>query len=414
MIQPLRYALIAALVGAPASAVDVRYGVSVRTDARARTPLVGDVGTTVTGDLELTPRADLALGVDSSTFSAMYSPTLVWREPQTGGRFLPLHRARLAFDTRWSRANLTVAQEGAYGLTDVGFLRQPNDSVPAGEVQTQTLGIVPYLRSATLLNLEARPNDVLSAGLSAAYLVSGSLESLAMPLQYGPMVSLRARLAVSRTDGLTTQAQASQATFVTGQEQFIAQLWEIWDRQVSRTVSFNSGAGIALTREQVIARQGIPGTYSELLPIALASLSWNDVLAGQPLLLTTSLRMAPFADRFTANVYERIEARVAGQWRPGKDWIATTAVGAAQAVPISLALSRPPAAETVDRTGLNQAGDRALFGEAAVGWTPKLWLLVQASGRVLWTEQPRYGQPGQVQAVATLSVTVQQQDSLAW
>jgi hypothetical protein len=409
-----RALLLWACLATPAAAADVRYGVGVRTDARTRTPLPGDRGTVVTGDLELTPRADLSIGVDASTFSALYSPTLVWREPQTGGRFLPLHRVRLAFQTVWPRTTFLISQDAAYGLADVGFLRQPDGSLPGAVGELQTIGALPYVRSATMVNLETQA-DRFSLGLSAGYLLSGSTEQNdALPFQYGPTASARARVAVSRTDGLTTMAQVSAARFVTGQEQLIAQLSEIWDRQVSRTVTFNAGVGVALTREQITAQNGLPGTYAELLPIALASLSWRDVVANNPLRFTTSARMAPFADRFTANVYERVELRLQGEWIPARNWVVTAGTGGALAVPVSLSLSKPEAASSLDRNGMNQAGDRLLFGEGAVGWTAKTWLLFQASARVLWTEQPRLNQPGMVQAVGTLSVTVQQQDSLAW
>ena len=92
----------------------------------------------------------------------------------------------------------------------------------------------------------------------------------------------------------------------------------------------------------------------------------------------------------------------------------TAATGGALAVPISLSITRPAEASRVDRSGMNQAGDRLLFAEGAVGWTVKTWLLLQASARVLWTDQPRLNTPAMVQAAGTLSVTVQQHDSLAW
>jgi hypothetical protein len=356
------------------------------------------VGSTVTGDLVLSPRADLALGIDASTFSAQYAPSLVWREPQTGGRFLPLHQARLSFQHVRTHTTLLISQDAAYGIADLNFLRQPDGSLPASVGEVPQLGGLPYVRSATMGNL-----------------VSGSPEqSDAMPLQWGPTASLRARLAVTRIDGLTTLAQAYGARFVTGQEQFVAQLSELWDRQVSRTVTFNAGLGVGLTREQVTARQGIAGTYVDLLPIALASLSWRDVVAKNPLRFTASLRMAPFADRFTANVYERTELRLQGEWVPARDWVVTAATGGAVAVPVSLAITRPAQASSLDRSGMNQAGDRLLFAEGAVGWTVKTWLLIQASARVLWTDQPRLRTPSMVQAAGMLSVTVQQQDSLAW
>lgn len=396
-----RCALLCALIATPAQAIDVRYGVAVRTDVRTRTPLPGDVGTFLTGDLELSPRAEVALGIDTSILSAQYAPSLLWREPQTGGRFLPLHRGRLAFSSRWPRATFLLSQNASYGIADIGALRTPDDAQPGTVVPVQTLGSVPYVSSATSIGLETRPTDRFTLGFSAGYSVSGSREfSQAMPLQYGPSASARARLGITRTDGLSTLAQVNQAHFVTGADQMIAQLTETWDRQVSRTILFSVGAGAALTREVVVdSQRGIPGTFLEVLPVITTSLSWQEVLSGHPLRLDTSLRLSPFPDRFTGFIYERLEGRVAGEWRPARDWMVTAATGAAFAVPIG---------------GTEQLGDRLVFGESTVAWSVKTWLLLQGSARVLWSEQPRFGQPGLVQAVGTVSVTVQQQDSLAW
>ncbi len=396
-------ALIAlAVLALPAQAVDVRYGVALRTDVRTRTPLPGDMGgTVIAGDLELAPRAEVSLGIDTSTLSAAYTPSLIWRDLLTGGRLIPLHRGRLAFTTRWQRATFLISEDGAYGVADIGALRTPDEGQPGAVVPVQTIGTIPYVRSATLIGLELRPADRFTLGLSASYSVSGSLErTAAMPLQYGPSAIARARLGITRTDGLTTTAQVNSAHFVTGAEQLIAMLTETWDRQVSRTVIFTLGAGAAFTREVVVdSQRGRPGTYSEVLPVATTSLGWRDVISGHPLRLDTSLRLAPFADRFTGFIYERLEGRVQGEWRPARDWIATAATGAAFAVPIG---------------GSEQAGDRLVFGESTVAWSVKAWLLLQVSGRVLWSEQPRFGIPGLVQGVGTVSVTVHQQDSLAW
>lgn len=394
-----RYLLLVGCLATPALAIDVQYLVAVRSDVRTRTALPGDLGAGVTGDLEWVPRAEVTLGGENSTFFAQYSPTLIWREPQMGGRFIPLHRARLALGHRWQRATLLLSQDGAYGVADVGSLRDPD--VPTSVAEVQTVGTVPYVRSATLFALDTRPTDRFSLSFLGGFNVSGSTElSDVLPLQWGPTGAVRGRIGFTRQDGLTTAAQVHQATFVTGAQQLITLLTETWDRQLSRTVLLNLGAGAALTREVVVdPRQGIPGTFMEILPVGTASLGWRDTLRGHPLRLDTSLRVAPFADRFTGHVYERAELRVQGEWRPDRLWLVRASTGGALALPIGAA---------------QQAGDRLVFTEGTVSWTMKTWLLLQASARVLWTEQPRTGNPGQVQAVGTVSVTVQDQDSLAW
>jgi hypothetical protein len=401
----MRFALCTVLVwSSVAAAADVKYGVSARTELRGRTPLPGDTGTVLTGDLELDPIVDLAVVFHTGALALQYAPVLIWREPQTGGRLLPLQRGRFTAGKKWERATLLFSEDAAWGLADIGALRTddtPNQ--PPGTVSpVQTLGGVPYVRSATYLALDAQPSTRVSFGLSGSYSVSGSTEPVAttaLPLQYGPTGAARLRLIATRLDAFTTQLGVSQATFVTGQEQLIAALTERWDRPLARQWSFSINVGAALTREVVIAMQGIPGTYLEVLPVGGASTTWNEKLAGQPLQLSASVRVAPFADRFTGFVYERAEASLQATWKPEKQWVVTAAGAGALAVPLGRA---------------EQNGDRLLSAEAGATWTITPWLLLQGSVRVLWTEQPRLGVLGQVQAAGSVSVTVKEQDSVAW
>lgn len=418
-------AVVTVLAGT-ARAVDVTYTVAARSDVRTRTPLPGDVGEVITGDLELAPRGEVLFGWSTDTLAAQYAPTLLWREPQTGGRLLPLHRGRLAWGHRWGRANLLLTQDGAYGVADIGALRPPDGSTPTvGEVQT--VGGIPYVRSSTLLLLDARPTDTFSLDLGGGFSIQGSPERPdALPLQWGPTANARARFAVSRLDGLSTSASFLSARFATGDEQQVAQLRETWDRQLSRTLTLNLGAGVAFTRQLIVARLAPTATGPDpvlepppsgdgcsdvspyecfgVLPVGLGSLGWRDTLNGTPLRLDGAVSLSPFADRFTGNVYERLEARASGEWQPAKGWSVRAGASGAYAVPIGLS---------------QQAGDTLLSGDLLGGWNPQPWLLLQASARVLWTRQPRFaavGQPvpGTTQAVVTLSVTVQQTDSTAW
>ncbi|MFT3710221.1 MAG: hypothetical protein QM817_21550 [Archangium sp.] len=402
-------AALVLLVASPALAIDVKYGVGARTELRTRTPLPGDQGTGITGDLELDPTLDLALLFDTSALAMQYAPTLIWREPQTGGRLLPLQRGRIGFTQKWSKALLTLTEDGAWGLADIGALRNPDDPSQVGQVNAvQTLGGVPYLRSATSFTLDGQVSNRVSLGGGAGFAVSGSPDdgtgttnANAMPLQYGPSGSARVRWLATRIDALTTQSTVFFSRFLTGQEQLVSTLTESWDRQLSRTWSISLAGGAALTREVVTATQmqGTPGTYIEILPVGSASSSWGGKFGTQTARLGVSARLAPFADRFTGFVYERLEGRVQGDWKPGRDWAVTAAGSGALAVAIGRA---------------EQQGDRLVSGEAAVTWTARQWLVLQASARVLWTEQPRLGIPGQVQAVGVVSVTVREQDSVGW
>lgn len=416
----MRAALLTLLVvSSVASAADVKYGVSLKTETRGRTPLPGDAnyvapgqqpaeGQTraiVTGDLELDPIVNLQLLFHTGGIQLQYAPVLIWREPHTGGRLLPLQRGVLTAGKRWERATLAFSQEGAWGLADVGALRGPDSLLPstgqAPVIGVQTLGGVPYLRSATNLGFDAQPSARVGFGFGAAWAISGSPETTTngLPLQYGPSGAARLRWVATRLDSFTTAAAVSQSTFVTGQEQLVGVLSEQWDRAITRRWSASMNVGLGVTRAVVTAQQGIPGTYLETLPVGGVSTTWNDKLASMPLQLTAGVRMAPFADRFTANIYERFEVLASAQLKPDRNLVVAAGASGAGAVP----LGRNP-----------QAGDWLVSCDASVTWNITTWLLLQGSVRVLWTEQPRLGIPGQLQASGAVSVTVRDQGSVAW
>jgi len=399
--RALGIVVVVLLTAAPdARALDVAYGAAATTWVRTRTPLPGDQGTIITGDLELDPVLDLALLFGPSVLAFQYAPQLIWREPQTGGRLLPLQRGRAGFTHRFSHATLLITEDAAWGLADIGSLRNPDGSLPGAVSEVQTLGGVPYERSATLVSLDGQPSSRVSLGASAGFAVSGSPAGTTngLPLQWGPSGSLRARVLLTRLDGLSPLVSVFSSRFITGQEQLISTATATWDHQLLRTWSFTLGAGAALTRDVVVdPQQGTPGTYVEALPVGAVTTSWRDKVEHQALGLSGSFRVAPFADRFTGNVYERMEARAQADWKPTKDLTVMAAASGALAVGIG----RAP-----------QAGDRLVSGEASATWTLTTWLVLQAAGRVLWTEQPRLGTPGQTQAVVTVSVTVKEQDKL--
>lgn len=393
------------LASISALAADFRYGVAATTQVRTRSALPGDVGTGVTGDLELDPVLELGVLFHSTAaISFQYAPVLIWREPQTGGRFLPLQRAKLSFGGRWERSSLLFSQDGAYGFADIGALRTDDTAQPGSVSAVQTLGGVPYLRSFSALAFESQPDSRTSYSLSGGFSVSGSPgaepnATNAMPLQFGPVAGARFRWQATRLDSFTTSANFTSAQFLSGAEQQIASLTESWDRQLWHTWSMSVGLGGAYAREVVLPPVANPGIYLSLLPVVSFGTAWADKLLGGAFRLSGSARLTPFADRFTSLVYERVEGRLQADWKPAREWALTVATSAAQAVPLGR---------------LDQAGDRLVSGEGSVTWNPVRWLLLQGSLRVLWTEQPRLGVPGQTQAVGTVLVTVKEQDSVAW
>jgi hypothetical protein len=401
-LGPSTLVLWVALLAQPAIGAEASYAVAARTDLRTRSPLPGERGSIVTGDLEFVPDLQGALRWSTGLVSLQYNPSLLLREPQVLGPVTFLHRGRFLVTKRWERVSLTLVQEGAQGRLDVGALRNPEGSTPGGVPELQTLGTVPYVRSASLAVLDAQPSARVALTVSGGYLISGSpVAGNSMPLQWGPIASARLRLSASGRDTFSTELQASSARFATGQEQQIAQATETWERRLTTALTASMGAGVAVTREYIIEVPGGPiaGTFLEVLPVVLATAAWRQPGLVQPVQVTASARMAPFADRFTGQVYERIEARLQADWRPERAWTLTAAAGLAYAVPLGRA---------------RQAGDWLAFGEGAAAWSAKDWLLLGFSARVLWVEQPRLGVGGLLQWVGTLTLTVRDHDATAW
>ncbi|MBK7857913.1 MAG: hypothetical protein IPJ65_04655 [Archangiaceae bacterium] len=394
--------LSGALAASRALAVDAQYDLAGRVDVRIRSATAGDVGKYVTGDLELLPSAGLMLASTTTSFAALYNPSILFREPQTLGPVAVLHRLRLGLTQRWHRTTFTLTEDAAYGESDVTALRSPEGAQPGQVGDYYTVGVVPYVRTATTLLLERQLTRRSSFLLTAGYNVSGSPQNtVALPLQWGPYGSARLSLRATHHDVLSTVAQVTQATFTTGQEQLIAQLYEVWDAALTRQTSGSITLGAAYTREKIVAMVNgpPPGTYSELLPVAGLSLSMHTRQSELPVDFTASVRLSPFADRFTGAVYERLEGRVQADVRPNRKVALMAATGSAVAV----ALGRN-----------DPAGDKLVFVESSVSWVPHSWITVAVLGRMLWVDQPRVGIRGQVQGLAICSVTVREQDSAGW
>lgn len=403
----LGFALCTALLAAPALAVDVLYQVQARQDVRARTPLPGDTSTSLTTDMELAPEGQVAfVWSGTTTLGLQYAPQLLWREPQLGGRFLPLHRGRVGLEHRWGSASVLVTQEGTQGTLDLGSLRNDPDAPVGSLPPVVTLGGVPYVRSATLLSVDARPTEQASFQLQGGYFVSGSTDPLVvnLPLQYGPAGSGSYRHRVSRVDTLVVASQLLQATFVSGHEQFFVTGLGGWERLLWRTVTLLVQGGVGGVRGWKPGDAfGLPAAYGGVVPALAATLSLRDKLLARPVQLELAARLTPFSDRFTGFVYERFETQARGEWRPDRDWTVTATAGFAYAVPLFTgAAGAAPGAQTI------------VFGEGTAAWAWRPWLLFGLNARVLMSQLSGAGAGGQFQAVTALSVTVREQDATAW
>jgi hypothetical protein len=353
------------------------YDVSASALFTTRAPLPGDSAVGATTDLQVDPSATGTLAWDTTLLTLRYAPQLIVREPQLKPRVLPLHRGLLSFAKRWERASLLLSEDASYGVADIGSLRLPAGSQPTGVFEAQTLGAVTYVRSATFAAFDARPGDRLTLALAGGFLLSGDPSGGAqLPLQYGPAGTGSLRWRVDRRFSLVTGAQASHARFITGAEQSIALATEAVEWQASRTTTLTGGLGLGWTREQVVPLVGgpPPGLYTEALPVALGSVASRFEVATLPVQLNVSARMAPFADRFTGLVYERVEGRASLGASFTAKLRASLAVGSGYAVPLGRA---------------QQAGDSATFGEGAVTWDVERWCSLVGTGRTVFTDQPR-------------------------
>lgn len=394
--------LAAAALSSAAGAADVAYQLTAREDTRVRSPLPGDRGTGTTLDVELLPGGTLGLGWDKTQLALSYTPSILLREPQAGGRVLPLHRGRVGVSRAWRRVTASLGEEFSVGDLDVGSLRQPEGGTPGGVGEVQTLGATKYVRSATLLSLDVALARRLGLSSALGYQVSGGTEAAApLPLQHGPTLNSTLSYEATRRDKLSLRLQLTGARFATQQEQLISQLLGGWARQLTKFLSFTLLGGVAITRELIPEGAGLgePGEYFELLPVGNVAFAAAIPVPHQSLTFNATARLYPFADRFTGAVYERLELAQSGEWRPARGVSVTEASGLAWAVPLGLS---------------EQAGDRLYYGEVDASWAGVPWLKIGATGRLLWAEQPRLMTPGQLQWVVTLSVAVLQQNVAAW
>ena len=385
-----------------ASAAVVGYDVSATATVATRSLLPGDVAVGVTTDLQVDPVAEGSIRWTQTFLTLRYAPQLIIREPQARARVLPLHHGIITLTHRFTRASLLVTEDFSYGVADIGSLRLPAGAMPTGVFDVRTLGPVPYLRSASYVVVDGRPNEFVSMYLSGGYLVSGDpTGGLDLPLQNGPVTTGAITLLLDRRFHLITSAQATHAWFNTGAEQSVVLATESAEWRASRATVLTLGVGAAYTRERVVSLVGgpPPGLFFEALPVALASVASLVEVKGIPIQLLFGARLSPFADRFTGLVYERLEGRASANSRLTRELTAQVSLGTGYAID----LGRAP-----------QAGDSATFAEASLRWDATQWFALIGTGRGVWIDQPRTSTPGQLLWAFTLAAVVRDRDTTSW
>lgn len=394
--------IVAVALSARALGASAEYDVSAGTSLSTRSPLPGDVGTGVAADLLLEPAATGALRFTRARLSLRYAPRILLREPLVNARVLPLHDGTLAWELRLDRVSVQARQDASYGVADVGALVLPAGARPGGVFEVQTLGAVPFVRSASLLNLDFRPSERLRASLGGGYLVSGDpTGGEALPLQWGPLGQGSATVVVSRRVSLVTDVLASHADLVNGARQTIAFVTESVRWQFERPTLLQVGVGVAYARNLTVQLPGgpPPGLTVGALPVVAAGVASGVEVLRVPVRLELGARMAPFADRFTGAVYERLESRAAATARPTRELSVGLSGGLGWALPIG---------------DNRQADDRALFADATARWDTTRWLSLLGTARFVWTEQPRLSIPGQALWAITVGALVRDTDHTAF
>lgn len=411
------------LVANAALAQGTAYLVSARAEVRTRNLQPGSLGA-VTNEVELRPVAGLLWGGDATRLGVSYQPVLLLRDPFALGPVGLLHRALLAFSQRGALAAFRLDLDGSWGITDVSALR-PADTATPGSIETRTLGLVPYVRTWGRLGVDVTLTRRTALSLDGGYQLSGSPEDLSLPIQHGPFATTRFTWRPDARNTFTTTVLGAHAEYFTDptlvqlapvpdplppeglderpivrtHRSTLVQGTQAFDHSFDSRTSLGVAAGVAWTREQVwyITRVGLTqdtniteSLFRELLPVASATVS-HRLVAGGALELRATARLGPFSDRFTGNIYERLEALAQVRWRPTRLVEATGTGGGGWAVNIGRA---------------EQVGDRIVYGDARVTWTPAPWLAVQGDARLAWSEQPSYGIPGGLQWLVGVAATV--------
>lgn len=402
MTRWLPAALALTLAALTAAATELEYTLSARAETRARSPLPGDHGAGPTSDVELQPSLTAALSAVPVRFELGYLPTLVIRDLGGDSPMLPLHRGRASLQWHRERFTARLGEDGAWGITDLGPLLTTDGSVTPGQVgSARVAGQVPYLRSASVLSLEGPLGAHVLLGGEASYLISGSTTSALLPLQWGPAALARLGWDATPLDRFKTATEFMHADFNTGHSQTLWELTETWNRKLSRPLSLEVMGGAAVIRQLLPIVTGGPlsGVYFDAQPVAGVMLTALVPLPAAVLELRGRTRLAPYADRFSALVYERLEAVASAQWVYRHE--------------LTLGCSGS-GAWSFQETGSARVSDWLLAGEATAAWTATPWLLLAAAARAAHVEVPGPTTSFQNQWLIGVSATVREQERTTW
>jgi hypothetical protein len=398
MIRPVLLAGLVLTVGARAS--EAEFLLQLESQARVRSSLPGDVGTGATADVELLPVGGVRVQVAPVAFELAYRPTFVFRDLLAPGPLVALHRADAA--VAWQQAGTLVrlSSEGARGQVDLGPLLAL-DGTPVGQVAPgSTLGLVDYVRSSTTLAVSQRVSPLLLLRAEGTYQVSGSPQSTGLPLQWGPSGLLQALWELTPVDHFVTTASVQHAEFVTLQRQTLGQATQAWKHALTPVLDFELVGGLAVV-QQYAPDLGAVAAHTSVDVEPVLGVTALDTLQvrGSVLGLRGHVGLAPFADRFTATVYERLETTVGATWALRSTLTMSIAASMARSFP--RAESATPA-------------DLLVGGETSTVWALQPWLSVGAALRAVHVEALTSGAVSQNQWLASVSLTLHDREHTSW
>jgi hypothetical protein len=320
---------------------------------------------------EVSPWITLGLTKTNLELGAEYRPTLTASDTGRGSA-LVLHQGRLL--GRWQREPgwlVSALVTGRVGDVNA-FQLQEAAGTAGGPVQlAPSLTSIGYRSLEATLGLGARPGprSRLLATLEAAE--EGGLalaDQRLLPLQRRLRAMLGLEWDAATHDLLITSLDAVATQFSTGQNAGVAILEERWRRNVSPSLVAWVGAGPAAA-----AQQGYGVTSVRLRPFAQAGVEYDGRPGGLAVKAGLVVVAAPYVDRVTAAVPERIGLTATLAIKPNPSWRLEATASSGRVM-----------------EGL-QEGDEAWAATAKVGRSLGAFLELAAGARALLQRQPRYG-----------------------
>jgi hypothetical protein len=361
---------------------------SDRTEFRLRDP--GLVPGTGALDLETDPGIKLTLASRTATYLFEYTPQLAaWDMAVEGIHPAYLNNGRVRADWQSHLVRITLRENASYGSRNYGSLVL----APTADGQPPRVDVIPVARTFLYEASTTALDSMISLsrwtiGTSIAYQLGGGATEVArqtLPLQSGPVASLRVDHALTRTDHLITNFSGLDASFSNGVESALVDIDETWRRDWSRLTSSQVRAGFAFVR----TRTGAYGSNeSEPEPILAAQVSQKVLTRGQLGQITLSSQLEPYVNPLIGLVDERVGAALLGRYTHGRLQISGQ---------ISVAESVPPSRAT---------GVRLFYSDVTASYRVSRAVLLELGSRALWQEptQPQGTAPGGQAALLPVAV----------